>query len=514
MIIPMRRLRILLFLLAAVPVGAVALAVLIAGWVTVAVLCITPLVVPALVGFRIAVGATARLDAWLADSLLGTTARPAVTSVGPDGFWNRAGNVLRDPAFWRQQAYLLTRLTLGFGVAVAEWTLLAASLGVVTLPIWYRWSDTRINDTWRVDTLGRALLGIPVGLLGVALALALLRPIARGSRALVRAWLDARSGTERRRRRTSMGTNMLAYLIVTVPLVVIWAITGRGYFWPEWILIALGLPLAASFVLTSMRGLAAHAALALVFAAFFTAIWAVTGRGYFWPAWPIMFVVLSFVASAWVSNVASRRRIARLEQTRAGAVDQQESELERIERDLHDGAQARLVALGMSIGMAEQKLTSDPAAAQALLAEARQGTREALEELRSLARGIHPPVLADRGLEAAIGALAHATPLRVNVSVDVPERPARSLETTAYFVVAEALANTGKHADAQQVDIVVRTENGSLVVEVLDNGDGGADANGDGLRGLTKRVQAVDGSLEVTSPIGGPTMVRAVIPCE
>src|SRR5207248_9140520 len=131
----------------------------------------------------------------------------------------------------------------------------------------------------------------------------------------------------------------------------------------------------------------------------FAAIWAVTGRGYFWPEWPILFVVLSFVAAGWATHRSSRRRIAQLEETRAGAIDQQESELERIERDLHDGAQARLVALGMSLGLAEQKLASDPAAAQELLAEARQGTREALEGLRNLARGIHPPVLTDRGPE-------------------------------------------------------------------------------------------------------------------
>jgi signal transduction histidine kinase len=510
MIIPMRRFLTLLFLLAAVPVGAVALAVLIAGWVTVAVLSITPLVIPALIGFRMAVGATVRVDAWLANRLLGTAAQPSLTSPGAAGFWRRGGNVLQDRAFWRQQAYLLTRLTLGFGVAVAEWTLLAASVGLIAMPIWYRWSDT-----WEVDSLGRAFVCVPIGVAGLAIALALLGPLARWSRSLVVALLSGeRVSAPLSRRRIALRPNVFAYLIVTVPLVIIWAITGAGYFWPEWILIALGLPLAILIVVATMRGLAAHAALLVSFAAFFTVVWAVTGRGYFWPAWPILFITLSFVAAAWVSQAAARRRIAQLEETRAGAVDQQESELERIERDLHDGAQARLVALGMSIGLAEQKLASDPAAAQALLAEARQGTREALAELRGLARGIHPPVLADRGLEAAIGALAHRTPLRVNVSVDVPERPARPLETTAYFVVAEALANTGKHADAEQVDIVVRTEDGSLVVEVLDNGGGGANADGEGLRGLTKRVQAVDGSLEVTSPLGGPTMIRAVIPCE
>jgi signal transduction histidine kinase len=163
--------------------------------------------------------------------------------------------------------------------------------------------------------------------------------------------------------------------------------------------------------------------------------------------------------------------------------------------------------------MAEQKLASDPGAAQALLAEARQGTREALEELRNLARGIHPPVLADRGLEAAISALASRTPLRVNVAVDVPGRPPRAVETAAYFVVAEALANTGKHAHAEAVDIDVHEDGGRLVVSVVDDGDGGADPGGGGLRGLVNRVQALDGSLEVTSPAGGPTTIRAVIPC-
>ena len=504
----------MLFLAAAVPVGALALAVLIAGWVAVAVLAITPLAVPVLIGFRFAVGLTARLDARIANALLGTAAVPPLTAPGPSGYWQRGRNVLRDRTFWSQQAYLLTRLTLGFGIAVAEWTLLAASLGLITLPIWYRWSDTRITDSWRVDTLWRALLGVPVGLVGLAIALALLRPLARWSRSLVLTWLGGTAGGEggRLRGRHSPGTNVFAYLVMTVPLVGVWAITGGGYFWPEWIIIPLGLPLLASFVI-NLPGFVAQAGLAVVFAAFFTTIWAVTDRGYFWPAWPMLFIVVATAAGAWSHQTASRRRIAQLEKTRAGAVDQQESQLERIERDLHDGAQARLVALGMSIGMAEQKLTSDPAAAQALLAEARRGTREALEELRNLARGIHPPVLADRGLEAAISALTLRTPLRVNVSVDVPERPPRSLETTAYFVVAEALANTGKHAGAEEVDIVVRTEDGSLVVEVIDNGTGGADADGHGLRGLAKRVEAVDGSLDVDSPMGGPTTVRAVMPC-
>jgi signal transduction histidine kinase len=276
-------------------------------------------------------------------------------------------------------------------------------------------------------------------------------------------------------------------------------------------LLPLALPLAVSVVLLWARGAARYVGLAAVAVVFFRLCWALTGGGYFWAMWPIFAIVLALVFTALA--LRSRRRITQLEETRAGAVDQQEAELARIERDLHDGAQARLVALGMNLGMAEQKFASDPEAAHALLAEARQGTQEALEELRSLARGIRPPVLADRGLQAAIDALAQRTPLQMHVTVDVPERLTGALETTAYYVVAEALANTGKHANAESVDIDVHTENGSLIVRVVDNGAGGADANGSGLRGLARRVEAVDGTLDVTSPVGGPTTVRAVLPC-
>src|SRR5205085_5981874 len=156
--------------------------------------------------------------------------------------------------------------------------------------------------------------------------------------------------------------------------------------------------------------------------------WAITGGGYFWPVWPMLgvsivigVVALAVGSSAQRSEMATR--IETLESTRAGAVDLQDSERRRIERDLHDGAQARLVALGMSLGMAEQKLAADPDAARDLVAEARVGVEQALRELRDLARGIHPPVLTDRGLEAAIAALTDRSPVPVSVHADVPERP-------------------------------------------------------------------------------------------
>jgi signal transduction histidine kinase len=206
-------------------------------------------------------------------------------------------------------------------------------------------------------------------------------------------------------------------------------------------------------------------------------------------------------------------RVDVLTTTRAGAVDAQAAELARIERDLHDGAQARLVALAMSLGMAEEKLASDPAQARELLAEARGEARTALIELRDLARGIHPPILADRGLEAAITSIAARSPLAVSIEADLPSRPPAAVEGAAYFVVAEALANATKHSDARTVLVRLTLRDGALAVEVADDGRGGADPRGSGLVGLQRRVEALDGTLTVVSPEGGGTTLRAEIPC-
>ncbi|MGH9214457.1 MAG: histidine kinase [Acidimicrobiales bacterium] len=322
---------------------------------------------------------------------------------------------------------------------------------------------------------------------------------------------------------------------ISTLLVTIWALTTRDYFWPMWPMLVLGLPLAINAWVTLIRtrpqlvparlsrAFAIHAGVAAALALFLTLIWTIvvvttSGGGYFWPIWPILGLAVPVLFHLVVKLMAPRsaeleRRIDVLTTTRAGAVDAQEQELRRIERDLHDGAQARLVALGMSLGMAEQKLATDPERARRLLVEARHGAREALEELRDLARGIHPPILADRGLGAAVAALAARSPVRVNVSVE-GERPPPAAESAAYFVAAETLANAGKHAEATRVDVQIRRSHGQLVVEVTDDGRGGADPAGTGLLGLRRRVEALDGRLEVVSPEGGPTTVRAELPCE
>ncbi|MGV9757575.1 histidine kinase [Streptomyces tricolor] len=207
-------------------------------------------------------------------------------------------------------------------------------------------------------------------------------------------------------------------------------------------------------------------------------------------------------------------RIRHLAATRSAAVDTQMAEIRRIERDLHDGAQARLVAMGMTLDAAERLLETDPEAVRGLLAEARQSSSAALEELRDLVRGIHPPVLADRGLADAVRALAMSCPAPTEVRAELPGRPEMPVESAAYFAVSEILANVGKHAEAGRAWIDLRHERGALHITVTDDGHGGADAaRGTGLRGIERRLATFDGVLAVSSPVGGPTMVTMEIPC-
>ena len=208
------------------------------------------------------------------------------------------------------------------------------------------------------------------------------------------------------------------------------------------------------------------------------------------------------------------RRIVRLTETRADAVDAQAAELRRIERDLHDGAQARLVAMGMNLGAAEALLDEHPEAARTLLAEAREASAKALTELRGLVRGIHPPVLADRGLGDAVRAIALDSPLATQVTVELPGRLEPAVESAAYFAVCELLANAAKHSRAQRFWVDIRHEDGVLRISCTDDGVGGADLErGTGLRGIERRIGTFDGVMALTSPHGGPTAVTMEIPC-
>ncbi len=206
-------------------------------------------------------------------------------------------------------------------------------------------------------------------------------------------------------------------------------------------------------------------------------------------------------------------RVERLAQTRAGVVDAADAERRRLERDLHDGTQQRLVSLAMNLGMARVQATTTEDARLAI-AEAHEEAKAALSELRDLIRGLHPAVLEDRGLDAALSGVAARMPIPVRLTVDMPRRPAAVIEAVAYFVVSEGLANIAKHAQASQAEVIVQRAGDRLHIIVSDDGVGGADPErGTGLAGLARRAASVDGTLEVTSPPGGPTLLTVDLPC-
>ncbi|MFF7974498.1 sensor domain-containing protein [Streptomyces sp. NPDC007905] len=237
-----------------------------------------------------------------------------------------------------------------------------------------------------------------------------------------------------------------------------------------------------------------------------------------WPVLPFIARGLSNADRAMVRGLLSpsdelERRIAELESDRGVVVDTAAADLRRIERDLHDGAQARLVNLAMGLGLAKEKLLEDPDSAAVMVEEAHGEVKLALQELRDLARGIHPAVLTDRGLDAALSAVASRCTVPVKVTADLPDRPAAAIEGIAYFTVSELLQNVSKHSGARSAAVDVWRAEDRLLIQVRDDGRGGARLEGgSGLRGLAERLGAVDGLFVVDSPAGGPTVVTAELP--
>ncbi|MFF3498530.1 sensor histidine kinase [Streptomyces sp. NPDC003247] len=237
-----------------------------------------------------------------------------------------------------------------------------------------------------------------------------------------------------------------------------------------------------------------------------------------WPVLPFLARGLANADRAMVRALLSpsdelERRIAELESDRGVVVDTAAADLRRIERDLHDGAQARLVNLAMGLGLAKEKLLEDPDAAAAMVEEAHGEVKLALQELRDLARGIHPAVLTDRGLDAALSSVASRCTVPVTVTADLPTRPAQAIEGIAYFTVSELLQNVSKHSGARSASVDVWRVENRLLIQVVDDGRGGARLDGGtGIRGLAERLGAVDGMFVVDSPPGGPTTVTAELP--
>jgi signal transduction histidine kinase len=308
-----------------------------------------------------------------------------------------------------------------------------------------------------------------------------------------------------------------------------WTLTG-GDFWPRWVWFGLALMITVRLALARAlrapagrsRRFAVHAAVTAVLIPTEVIVWALSGRGLFWPLGPILVLAAVLAAHAWVLGGPPGRRereltgrIERLTRTRRGALDAQAQELRRIERDLHDGTQARLVSLAITISLAESLLRSDPDAASVLLAEARAGTTTALTDLRAVMQSVHPPVLADRGLLAAVQALALDLAVPVTVDGEIIGVVPPAIESAVYFAVAECLANVVKHAQADRAAVHLSHVDQRLVATVSDDGVGGAGFDaGSGLPGIARRLEAFDGRMSITSPPGGPTSIIVEVPCE
>ncbi len=284
------------------------------------------------------------------------------------------------------------------------------------------------------------------------------------------------------------------------PLVRLWSMIGDPMTWRDlgWLLWAITVGWVISLLVVVLL-----LALATLF--------------FWWFGAPQLMALRSRVDLTFLTYGATERleqRVAALTRSRAEAVDHSAAELRRLERDLHDGTQARLVAVSMSLGMAEAQFESDPEAARRTVNEAREATSAAIADLRSVVRGIHPPVLADRGLDGAIRALALDMASSVVVAGRLGGRPPLPIESALYFAVAECLANSAKHSGHQHAWVELSHEHGVLRVIVGDDGCGGADVDlGTGMRGVMRRLAAFDGTMSVSSPAGGPTVVTLEVPC-
>jgi signal transduction histidine kinase len=327
-----------------------------------------------------------------------------------------------------------------------------------------------------------------------------------------------------RRWRRALALQAAVSGLVAFAVTAIWAMTG-GAFWPVWVWYGLAIPFGLNAALYGAfqvrrgrwRKFAVHAALVSWVSVTLVLTWAMAGSDGFWPTIPVVCLAMllglhAVLAGMWGEEEELVERVDELTRTRRGALDVQAHELRRIERDLHDGAQARLVALTMQLGRAEARLGEHPEAAE-LIREARGEAKEAIQELRDLARGIAPPVLADRGLPAAVEAVAARSAIRATVDAKIARRPPPVVETAAYFVVAESLTNAAKHAgDGARAHVRLRDGSDRLTLEITDDGRGGANPAGSGLTGLRHRVEALDGTLTVTSGAGLGTVVRAELP--
>jgi signal transduction histidine kinase len=407
----------------------------------------------------------------------------------------------RDARTWRELAHLCLDLWVGTATFTVIVTLLAISLGLAVV------APLAVPVVWLLfaaaQWLGRLERSRLAALLDLDLADPYPPPAAGG-------WW----GRLVERLKSPARWKEIAYLLVVFPVGCITFAVAAGAISGGLALLALPAYVSAlpenraGFGLFEVSGIGTLGATVVGLSLLASAPWIIR----------ILASLDRWVATSLLEPKASvaqlSARLTRVEASRAAAVDAGEAERRRIERDLHDGAQQRLVALAMDLGQAREKLDSNPEEAARLVTEAHEEAKRALTDLRDLVRGIHPAILEDRGLDAALSAVVARCPVPVNLSVSVAARPPAAVESTAYFVVSEALVNVARHSRATRATVSIAGSDNRLVVEVTDNGVGGADlALGTGLAGLRERVEAVGGWLRVISPTGGPTTILVELPC-
>ncbi len=526
-------------------------------WVTAVTVTLSLLVfiigLPVFLLSAIAFRWTAELDRRNAALLVGKPLRAGYRVHRGEGFLERLRTTAGDAQTWKDLVWLVVHSVLGFAFGVAAVTAVAVTIGALLMPLWFWAVPDGVNWIgFRIDTLPLAFVATVCSIPLAALTALVLRGMAIAELWLATALLDggdARAADEPKpaasvaaadggsavrhvlHEESSLAIQAVVSGLLGLLATAIWAAAGGGYYWPAWVWLGLLIPLSLHFglreavrIAPEKRGFAVQVVISLVVIGITIAIWALTGFGTFWPIWTILGMAvitgLDLLAQlAWQRVRGARRerelseRVETLTKTRRGALDVQSAELRRIERDLHDGAQARLVALSMQLGRAEERLGDEPET-QALLRAARSEASAAIAELRDLARGIAPPVLADRGLPAAVEALGRRSPVPVKIEARLERRPPAVIETAAYFVAAEALTNVAKHAPEAAATVRIEGGEEQLRVAVADDGPGGADATaGSGLEGLRARVEALDGALTVRSRPGEGTTIEAVLPC-
>jgi signal transduction histidine kinase len=410
--------------------------------------------------------------------------------------WSRPGRL------WRAACHVNLGLVMGIVTFSLTITFLALSAGLLVTFL------LALPAIWMLFTLARGLAKAERSRARALMDVEIADPVPPLTRA---GWIGRLGERARSRQRW----REIAYHLALLPVGVI----GYALSTAAWSgsLAMIGMPFYVDqlpgssakfyfFELTSGRGAAAAAALGVV-GLVFVAPWitlaaaniqASMARGLLGPS----------------QDQALVQQVSRLETSRTAAVDSAEAERRRIERDLHDGAQQRLVALAAGLGAAREKLDDDPEQARAMVSEAHEEAKAALKDIRDLVRGIHPVILEDRGLDAALSAIVAKSPVPVTLDVQIAERPPAAIESAAYFIVNEALTNIARHASATRAYISIARAGGRLVVEVRDNGRGGADATlGTGLSGMRERATALGGKMYVISPPGGPTTISVELPC-